>query len=173
MKNTHKKLIEKYVLTCEYDRVIEKWGMLRPKFIIKIFSKEFEYFASHNDYKERKEKLSNEDLLFAFRCVIQDAFSYLEVMELPERDAIIEFGLNFGYINSADDYIIYLSTRNPEEYLSDNTIESIKALYQAYHGCSDTYYKLCKSNLEMSKVGDFTYEDFNKILEELSEAGIE
>lgn len=159
-----KDLIEKYELKYKYIGIINKWDFTRPYYTISILGKNFEYFGSYNDFKQKKTKLTNQDLLLAFRCVIQDITSYIEVSDLIYKKSIIEFGLNFGYLESEDEFNIYHLTNNPEEYLTDNKISSIKNLLEAYNGCREYYNKL---------YGVISNEDYYKILDKLSELGIE
>lgn len=165
-------LIEKYGLSYVYIGNFENWNMLRPKYHINIFDKKFEYWGSNQDYKNKVKDLTTEDLLFAFRCIISDALSYKEVEHFDD-EAIIKFGQEFGYINSSDIWQIYTNTRNPEEYLSDEEIENCKNLHQAFEGCDMSWWRLdgCR---KFPISGDWKLQDeLYKILETLSDLGIE
>lgn len=174
-KEIYKNLVNKYQINSRFMGNEKMWDMLRPHFRISVLGKEFDYWASHNDYKNNLKKLDDEQKLFAFRCVISDATSYLEASEYSKNNKEqLYFLQEFGYCTE-DEYLIYTLTKNPEEYLSKEQVDTIKSGIKAFLGCEETYNRLSTSNLPRVETRDswLKLEDLYLILEELSDVEIE
>lgn len=172
MKKKMKEFIEKHQISAKNYAVVTKWGGVRYQYKIKVADKEFDYYDSIHNYKKGVKKLDDTALLFAFRCIIQDALSYIQY-----EDNIQDFALDFGYIEKPmlphfDWFLSYRVTKNEMlEYISDVDFENFQNVKKAYSGCEDTYTKLCCIDTFGNKRNRHT--TLEAILENLSEMEIE
>ena len=117
--------------------------------------KPFLYHGSVVDYQADKQDLSDSDLLYAYKCIISDAYSIVETSNDKS-----EFLTYYGYID--EPMIAQYDKRYAQEVLTDTEFKQYQEGIKAWNGCKEAYNRLNKSDDELVD-----------ILNELQELGIE
>ena len=163
MKNTENKTVA--VAVSEYIKQLNlnyvcngagnNWGRTSFEFNIYFgrFIKPFKFYGSVNDYQNDKQELSDNELLYAYKCIISDAYCIVDVNNQNE------FLSMFGYLDSEYEGF---SKNDLESTLNQNDFKRFENGITAWKGCRNTNNRLKKSDEELAI-----------ILEELQELGIE
>jgi len=155
-QTTEKDYIKKLGLNYTCEGAANTWGRTSFQFDILFgrFQTPFKFYGSVVDYQANKQDLSDSELLFAYRCIISDAYCIVEVGNSKN-----EFLEMFGYLDSE------YRGEHPQqlEYiLSDEEFKQYENGLTAWDGCKDSYKRLNKSDDELAE-----------ILDELQELGVE
>ncbi len=155
-EQAQKELITKLNLTYTCEGGASTWGRTSFQFDILFgrFQQPFQFFGSVVDYQNDKQTLSDYDLLFAYRCIISDAFCVVEVGNDKN-----EFLSMFGYL---DEEYRGLSENELEYTLNSEDMDRFNNGLTAWVGCKSAYKRLNKSD-----------DDLIEILDTLQELGIE
>ena len=151
-----KALIAKLGLTYECVGGANSWGRTSFQFDILFgrYTVPFEFFGSVVDYQADKQTLSDSELLFAYKCIISDAYCIVEVDN--NEDEFLEM---FGYLDSEH------RGEHPQqlEYiLNEEETNRYESGLTAWKGCKSAQRRLNKSDDELCEM-----------LDELQELGIE
>ena len=102
------------------------------------FQQPFQFYGSVVDYQNDKQTLSDSELLYAYRCIISDAYCIEEVGNDKN-----EFLTMFGYL---DPEYVNIPNRDLECTLSDEAMEQYENGITAWYGCKLTNKRLNKSD---------------------------
>jgi len=155
-QTTEKDYIAKLGLTATCRGSANTWGRTSYQFDILFgrFTTPFKFYGSVADYQANKQTLSDNELLFAYKCIISDAYCIVEVDN--SKDEFLEM---FGYL---DKEYRGVHPQQLEYILSDEDYKQYESGIAAWEGCKSTKTRLNKTDDEL-------YE----ILDELQELGIE
>jgi len=155
-QTTEKDYIAKLGLTATCRGGANTWGRTSFQFDILFgrFSTPFKFYGSVVEYQADKQTLSDSELLFAYKCIISDAYCIVEVDN--SRNEFLEM---FGYLDSEH------RGEHPQqlEYiLTDEEFKTYESGVTAWEGCKSAKTRLNKTDDELCE-----------ILDELQELGIE
>jgi hypothetical protein len=152
-----KEFIDKINLSYTFNGEVNVWDRTSFQFGILFgnLRKPFLYHGSAFDYKENKQTLSDSDLLYAYKCIISDAYCIVET----ENDKS-EFLTSFGFID--EPMVAQYDKRYAQEVLSDTEFKQYQEGIKCWNGCKETHKRLNKSDDELAE-----------ILNELQDLGID
>ena len=110
------------------------------EFKIKLGGKTFSFYDSVHNFQSNKQDLTDDELMFAYYCIIGDAESYINTQEDKT-----EFLLEFGYLDYRTEY----GANHLEQIMTDEEFQRYLNGVKAWKGCRASFRKLKMTHDEL------------------------